>query len=555
MRLLNTSTFRLETFPDESKTPYYAILSHTWGDDEVLFDDVGIRPDGNQMWKTKESARKTLLSAKQAIEHGLDYIWIDTICIDKRSSAELSESINSMFNWYKRSTVCYVYLADVRQVEDIDRCRWLCRGWTLQELIAPRHVVFYSQDWSRLGSRNSLSDKLMPLTGIGQELLYRKEFFGEVEDLLSFVSIATKMSWAANRQTTRREDVAYCLMGLFGVHMPLLYGEGDKAFLRLQEEILKDTTDTSILAHQYFGNSDSLLASHPIKFGRGLTAINEASSTSLLRYSNKQITFEAMICPVGDEPKPQTYAAILDCCFEKDIFSRAVILLEPVDGLDAVFVRASKLLYFLKEPNILFRLSGAYKGVFDYIPPLRFSRLQSPGMPVQYEIVNSMPPMFDNAISQLPPREFKSRIAHGIIAFSSDSEGDTPYPLSKSSFCVTWGMWAKTEPWCRLWTVAWMRDALSKTSKRRGKYMAYEVTVDKLLDGQYTHPEYAYCLVPRLHPNPEYASTAEGQYATETLTVEADAQYPEHIITAKIKRTAFLGQSRLELSVEVEITE
>ncbi|KAK7955779.1 heterokaryon incompatibility protein-domain-containing protein [Apiospora aurea] len=363
MRLLNTSNLRLETFADESKAPSYAILSHTWGDNEIVFDDVNTKADEEREWKDKPSARKIRMSVEQALAHGLAYIWIDTICIDKRSSAELSESINSMFEWYKRAAICYVYLADALWVEDIECCRWLCRGWTLQELIAPSHVAFFGGNWNRLGSSNSLADKLGHLTGIGEELLYRREFMGEVEDLLSSVSIATKMSWAAHRQTARKEDIAYCLMGIFGVHMPLIYGEGDKAFQRLQEEILKNTTDTSILAHEYFGSPDLLLASHPVKFGRGLTTINEASSTSLLQYFNEQITFETMVCPVGNGGKLQNYAAILDCCFGRDVFSRAALLLEPLDDRNEVFIRASKLLYHIEEPDRMFRLSGAFKGM------------------------------------------------------------------------------------------------------------------------------------------------------------------------------------------------
>jgi hypothetical protein len=212
---------------------------------------------------------------------GVNYCWVDTCCIDKSNSTELSEAINSMFMWYEKAKVCYVYLADVGKHDsydkrgEISRSRWFTRGWTLQELLAPRRVEFYDANWEALGTRSSLADIISDLTGIDVEVLDH--------DLYNFnpneKSIAARMSWASNRQTTRVEDMAYCLLGIFGVNMPLLYGEGEKAFVRLQEEILKISLDLSILAWD-FRNKDigtdfsedferentSILAPHPRYF-------------------------------------------------------------------------------------------------------------------------------------------------------------------------------------------------------------------------------------------------------------------------------------------------
>jgi hypothetical protein len=170
-------------------------------------------------------------------------------CIDKSSSAELSEAINSMFRWYQKATVCYVYLADVSRDmaqpngydhSEIARSRWFARGWTLQELIAPSNLIFYAKEWHRIGTKNDMCDFISETTRIDVEILQGQD--------LELVSVAKRMCWASNRTTTRVEDIAYCLLGIFDINMPLLYGEGKKAFLRLQEEILKVSGDHSLFA-------------------------------------------------------------------------------------------------------------------------------------------------------------------------------------------------------------------------------------------------------------------------------------------------------------------
>ena len=179
---------------------------------------------------------------------GWSQLWVDTSCIDKTSSSELSEAINSMFAWYRDAAVCYVYLADVPQSGDPRRrgsafrhSRWFTRGWTLQELIAPQVVIFLAREWEIIGTKESLADLIEDITGIHRDVLMHRTSHNDV-------SVAARMSWAAERTTTRIEDQAYCLLGLFGIVMTPIYGEGEHAFTRLQEEILRRIPDDSIFA-------------------------------------------------------------------------------------------------------------------------------------------------------------------------------------------------------------------------------------------------------------------------------------------------------------------
>ena len=261
MRLINTTTLLLHDFP-LGEVPPYAILSHTWDDGEVSFQDMS-SPDRF----VKRGYEKITRTCSLAREDGLEFAWLDTCCIDKSSSAELGESINSMFQWYTNSVVCYVYLADLPRHTSakvgFKACRWFTRGWTLQELIAPKTVQFYDEDWIHVGSKLDLVSILSKLTRIPTELLLGCR-------ALSDSSIAARMSWAAQRQTTRAEDMAYCLLGIFEVSMPLIYGEGMRAFRRLQEEIIKRSCDMTIFAwdvpqdwrQQFVG----VFAPHPTAF-------------------------------------------------------------------------------------------------------------------------------------------------------------------------------------------------------------------------------------------------------------------------------------------------
>jgi hypothetical protein len=223
--------------------PPYAILSHTWGEDkdEVSFDDL-VSGTG----KSKPGYKKIQFCAEQAPRDGLQHFWVDTCCINKSDYTELSEAINSMFRWYRDSKKCYAYLSDISTYgfdasdplfqsaweSAFQESRWFTRGWTLQELIAPESVQFFSSEGQRLGDKKSLEPLIHDITSIPVKVL-------QGSTLVQF-TFDERMSWAAKRTTKRKEDEAYCLFGIFDIQMPLIYGEGrEKAFIRLEEEVDK----------------------------------------------------------------------------------------------------------------------------------------------------------------------------------------------------------------------------------------------------------------------------------------------------------------------------
>lgn len=305
MWLLNTKTFELKEFFGDKERPQYAILSHTWEKEEVSFaefqefrnSDVVI--SGYAQMRSRDphatfshyldyaalkphrpSIRTPLMEGWSIVDHdpGIEsrqgflkikescrtarelykseWIWIDTCCIDKRSSAELSEAINSMFRWYQKATRCIAFLVDVdgadtrRQLKAMEKSRWFTRGWTLQELVAPMSISFFTGDWACIGELSgfdpepTMANVVTKASGIPVERLWTW-----AKRRLSSFPVGQRMSWVSKRQTTRGEDQAYCLMGLFKVNMPILYGEGARrAFIRLQEEIIKTSSDQTMFA-------------------------------------------------------------------------------------------------------------------------------------------------------------------------------------------------------------------------------------------------------------------------------------------------------------------
>lgn len=244
MRLLEVHENGILTFtkdlPDR-QIPSYAILSHTWNQDsdEVVYQDIL-----NDRAKDKIGYKKIKFCATQAGKDGLRHIWVDSCCIDRTNSAELSEAINSMFRWYAKSEKCYVFLSDVtgknlneedKDLADWERqlrlSRWFTRGWTLQELLAPSVVEFFSSEGKKLGDRISLGRlisnvTLLPTAALRQEV--------PLEDF----TIAERLTWQERRETTKDEDMAYSLFGICGVSLAVIYGEGkENAFRRLRSEI------------------------------------------------------------------------------------------------------------------------------------------------------------------------------------------------------------------------------------------------------------------------------------------------------------------------------
>ncbi len=277
MRLLQTKTLQFGEFFD-SQIPSYAILSHRWGDHEVSFKEMrkGKAPPGSGMAKIENFCQL-------AATRGFDWAWIDTCCIDKRSSAELSEAINAMYKWYKRSGECYVYLSDVAysshelsegwpsQSAKFRQSSWFTRGWTLQELLAPQNskVLFFDANWNEIGSLPQLASDVSKITGIRASYMGDYNSRNYLEWSVADASVAKRMSWASRRQTSREEDMAYCLLGLFDVNMSLLYGEGAKrAFYRLQIEIMRKMDDESLFAWTSRRKRSGMLADSPSLFAQ-----------------------------------------------------------------------------------------------------------------------------------------------------------------------------------------------------------------------------------------------------------------------------------------------
>jgi hypothetical protein len=241
MRLLqlhHDGNFSFAHYSSDVQPPKYAILSHTWGEDnqEITFSDIKANTG-----REKTGYAKLHFCGKQVLRDDLKYFWVDTCCIDKSNSTELTKAINSMFRWYENAEVCYVFLSDVSSrnrggasnqqwLQQLKRSRWFTRGWTLQELLAPKSVQFFSIEGNCLGDKHSLVQYIHDVTGISIMALEGRPLFQfDTEE---------KMSWASERLTKEGEDAAYCLMGLFDIHMPLIYGEGrEKAVKRLRTEI------------------------------------------------------------------------------------------------------------------------------------------------------------------------------------------------------------------------------------------------------------------------------------------------------------------------------
>jgi hypothetical protein len=250
MRLLNVHSFKFEVY-EHPNVPRYAAASHRWVEPtEATFSDVRKQRNTDTLGYKKVEGFASFLRAHAP---DIDWLWIDTCCVDQKSSQEVNEAVNSMFNWYKRAAVCIAYLADVRSSADTqsDDCMsefqksvWFTRGWTLQELLAPEIVIFLAQRWEVIGHKGdhgstkllfhpgpSLNRVIAQITGIREMVLIDYEHS-------TTLTFEDKLKWAVNRNTTKEEDMVYCLLGIFEVHMYLIYGERvQEAFSRLKDAI------------------------------------------------------------------------------------------------------------------------------------------------------------------------------------------------------------------------------------------------------------------------------------------------------------------------------
>jgi hypothetical protein len=404
MWLIKTDTLELK-WVDNEQNYKYAILSHQWaknGEVEVSFQDM----------RSIEQARKKPAFFKisgtqlQAKKDSLEYFWVDTCCIDKSSSSELQEAINSMYRWYANAAVCYAYLSDVdirsgNPSKSFGQSRWFTRGWTLQELLAPKTVKFFENcvstargtfltsettkpveedgcEWRELGSKETLAEEIAAASGIDIEVL-------KDNTLVPLRSVAERMSWASRRETTRKEDEAYCLLGIFDVSLPMSYGIKERAFLQLQEEIIKLSDDHSIFAWSGVEDgSPGLLARSPSKFINS-RYFRMMPKSPRIHYEKQRVntrfsltayslfTFSAQLsCFQEPENEPveiylrrfpgsEEYARVkpskdedLTLVREKDSTSRKE---EPVTVVQIMTTAFKEAKYF-SQPTIAFRFSG-----------------------------------------------------------------------------------------------------------------------------------------------------------------------------------------------------
>lgn len=343
MRLINVSTRMFEEFLGRIIPPY-AILSHTWGDEEVTFSQYA-----NPESRLLKGYEKIEQSCRLAAEKGIEYVWIDTCCIDKSSSAELSEAINSMYNWYKSAMICFVFLPDFEghskplnflahaskhdpALRRFKKCKWFTRGWTLQEMLAPEELEFYDANWVLFGTKSEMIPVIAEITNI------ESTFFIYVQG----ASVAQKFSWAANRETTRVEDIAYCLLGLFDINMPLLYGEGDKAFKRLQLEILRSSDDESIFAWTDKGIwASGMLATSPSNFAHSGRIVPLPDLTLYRRpyqmtHQGLQIELEAFTSQERTSSPFEAYLRCSENSFHGHPEKLVALFIEPLEILPRV---------------------------------------------------------------------------------------------------------------------------------------------------------------------------------------------------------------------------
>jgi hypothetical protein len=233
MRLINVHTLEFRHFSDDCIPPY-AIASHRWGE-EISMKDVQKKRN-----EEKDGFIKLKGFAKFVKVHipTIQWLWLDTCCIDRSSSQEVSEAVNTMFKWYRRSAVCLAYLKDVKDAGNLEQMRgsvWFTRGWILQELVAPRLVLFLTRDWDVVGHKGNFDGTPGPLNISAGLLLHSMitkitdipEFILEDYDHAGRLSVEERFAWTKGRETTKAEDLSYCLFGIFDVSLPIIYGEGE----------------------------------------------------------------------------------------------------------------------------------------------------------------------------------------------------------------------------------------------------------------------------------------------------------------------------------------
>ncbi|KAF8166978.1 hypothetical protein BJ912DRAFT_232251 [Pholiota molesta] len=388
----------------------FAILSHTWQSKEIVYGDT---LPGAQPYQKRPEYQKVENFCRVAYEdHRVSFAWIDTLCINKDSSSELDESIQSMYKWYRNSYVCITHLRDTTSFENMHLDNWFKRGWTLQELLAPKHMQFYyGHPWIRLVTSDThFNDKAYQKI---QEIILKATRIQALE-LVSFhplagSDVATRMSWAASRDTTRGEDRAYSLMGIFGVNFSTSYGEGsERAFFRLIEAIISSRHTSHVIQVLNWGGD----------------AISDTIHTSRLIPSQPECYLFEEPHAVGTHPIAKTAAYF-------------PILLEPMT-LTHLGLRVRLLLIQVHVESVHLHYDSTRKsGPFDLSMKLKFP-------PESFETVEILlqkrfaerPSQISAFYDSLVPTH-SSSIFVGIYTFGEDDTADCVHiPFSASAIIL-----------------------------------------------------------------------------------------------------------------------
>ncbi|KAK5659604.1 hypothetical protein OQA88_808 [Cercophora sp. LCS_1] len=560
MRLIDVETLSLQWF--FSEIPPYAVFSHLWEQDEVTFSEMTAGPKLAEAKRGFVKIQRASLHTRQA---GLRYLWIDTCCIDKASSAELSEAINAMFKIYRDAAVCLAYLPDVTRLSDLRRSRWFTRGWTLQELIAPGSLEFYDFDWELLGTREELSTEIAKITGIPGSILSRQD--GHlIDQVLEGFSLSDRFRWAASRRCTRLEDTTYSLLGIFGVNMPLLYGEGERAFLRLQECILEDSDDHSILAFRSLDRPSSpatertrytpVFADSPGLFQDKIeTDWSMRPGKGKMSFADGELNIELLLCqplksPFGEDPRDH-YIGILDCVVGHDLLSRPAILLRRMESSDKFQRIGNGLLFEItpdepdtcslmghKDPEdayrVIFNPSDARRAqitLTSYKPVARFQEWKFPPIKlsgldkleeVGYTISQSTSTLSGN---YLTPQHSAESI--GVISLASTYS-------SVAGLLVVWGFAPAfpNGPWCRILTE-------SQFAARKSRRHSIRSFLDRIISKARENDEQTRLY---LEPDPSDRRKADS-------VIEVAFQPPLHI-TVRLSILSFLDRTAIDLQFD-----
>ena len=453
-------------FADDESTKY-AILSHRWIDPtevdyEEMVDLAKMEIEERDEIRQRLGYKKILASCEQAKADGYEWLWVDTCCIDKRSSAELSEAINSMYRWYENSTLCYAYLHDVAgpsfpTASDHEKYpnsngwpEWFSRGWTLQEMIAPSNVQFFDKDWQPIGDKRTLSFILEDITRVPHHIL--------TNGLSSCrPCVAQIISWAADRTTTRLEDRAYSLMGLLDVNMPMLYGEGKKAFHRLQLEVIHTSNDQSIFAwgcnRVEDGRTGSILADDP-SFFEDCDEMELMDPDKLIQYLKDDIGEKELPSPMDDDRFgmfPITNRGI-----------QIWMLLRPYSGSRSVFQAWLPCRSRPSGPPVTINLASWNYNYYRYFSSLRYVertvqfrqvylRYQDTHRDVTFEVDDSA--IIENGFTR--PNMDPSERAKNVLTLTGASPLRVRvYSDGQASFAVAFGQYFGQDWICCVWVPA-----------------------------------------------------------------------------------------------------